>query len=131
MSVRNKCQTRDIRTIHLIEYIRDKLSDGDTQTQLHAILCMNHAFDSTAADVLMGLINHKMIAEALDKIIAGEPNFRAWDLGKQRKETASKSKDALQEVRAEIARLNTAAGETVFNPTATALLDELIEETAA
>lgn len=35
---------------------------------------------------------------------------------------------ALAEVRAEITRLNKAAGETVFNPAATQLLEAVIDE---
>ena len=45
-------------------------------------------------------------------------------------EEATGMKGKLMEIRAEITRLNKAAGETVFNPTATALLDELIEVAA-
>ena len=35
--------------------------------------------------------------------------------------------ESLRDVRSEISRLNSAAGETVFNPTATALLDVVLE----
>lgn len=83
----SKCQTRDTRTINLIEAMREM--EGDTYLRLHTILCMRFSFDKTADDMQDALINHLMIAEAMDKIQAGDTNFNAWDLGKGKEEMAA------------------------------------------
>ena len=40
--------------------------------------------------------------------------------------TRQQTKDALQEVRIEITRINAAANETIFNPAATMMLDDVL-----
>ena len=42
------------------------------------------------------------------------------------KRQIEKMRDNLLEVRAEISRINSAAGQTVFNPAATAALDDVV-----
>ena len=64
------------------------------------------------------------------RLAAGDQSFPAWARSEyaqavERLERADQLA-ALQDVRDEIRRLNQAAGETVFNPAATALLDAVM-----
>lgn len=73
----DKCQTKFTRTVEMVQNTIEEVGKKeDAFIRLHAILCMDHSMDQTAAAVLNSLIDLEYVAWAMDQIASGkEVNF--------------------------------------------------------